>query len=380
MFSKSNKSLIYLDQAAGAVVEKEALKSYLKAIEKNFANPAAIHKLAQEAASQVAKSRQEVADILGVKASQLLLLAGGSQANQKIIETAKVFGKIASLETDHDSVRLFANQFLPIKKNGQADYKNWSISDQVSLVSLAGVNNEIGVYQPISKIGRWLNDRKKDRQSRAVKRPLFFHVDGAQMANCYKLKPNDWLADFLTLNGRKFGSPNRVGLLYFSQAVNQFLDPDRFWPSGSQSVASWRGLSKTLSICQKEAPGLNFSLAKIKARFEAGLSEIGGRIVAETTPRSPQITNCLFPGYDNERLVLALSRSGIMVGLGSACHSQNREPSPSLVALGYQDSQVKSSLRFSFGREIGAEELAKTLRVLKEALKDESNKQNEQGA
>ena len=62
--------------------------------------------------------------------------------------------------------------YLHVHKNGLSsltDLEN-AITDQTSLVSIMGVNNEIGVVQPLKEIGALC--RKKG---------VFFHSDCAQM-------------------------------------------------------------------------------------------------------------------------------------------------------------------------------------------------------
>ena len=70
------------------------------------------------------------------------------------------------------SERGFKVTYLPFQKNGLislTDLEN-AITDQTSLVSIMGVNNEIGVVQPLKEIGALC--RKKG---------VFFHSDCAQM-------------------------------------------------------------------------------------------------------------------------------------------------------------------------------------------------------
>lgn len=79
--------------------------------------------------------------------------------------------------------------------------------------------------------------------------------------------------------------------------------------------------------------------------------------------------HAIFPGSDNERVVFALDDRGVEVGIGSACSASSEQPSHVLRAMGYTDDEIRSSLRFSFGKETTKPQLENLLNVLAEALK-----------
>ena len=70
------------------------------------------------------------------------------------------------------SERGFEITYLPVQKNGLVDLNvlESAITDKTVLVSVMGVNNEIGVAQPLKEIGAICRKHK-----------VFFHTDCAQM-------------------------------------------------------------------------------------------------------------------------------------------------------------------------------------------------------
>jgi cysteine desulfurase len=84
--------------------------------------------------------------------------------------------------------------------------------------------------------------------------------------------------------------------------------------------------------------------------------------------RLPNNLHITIPGKDNERLLIALDNRGIYAASGSACSASHEEPSHVLAAMGIKEEDIKSSIRFSLGRQTTQSELAKVVKVLREVL------------
>ena len=93
---------------------------------------------------------------------------------------------IITTQTEHkcvlDSCRSLEQEgfrvtFLPVLPSGLVDLNVLasSITPETSLVSIMGVNNEIGVLQPMKEIGALCRSRK-----------VFFHTDAAQVRACVR--------------------------------------------------------------------------------------------------------------------------------------------------------------------------------------------------
>ena len=85
---------------------------------------------------------------------------------------------------------------------------------------------------------------------------------------------------------------------------------------------------------------------------------------------SPYILNVSFIGARAEVLLHLLEDSKIYVATGSACTSKSSAVSGSYVikALGLNNKEVESAIRFSFGHDNKREEVDKTIEVLKTSL------------
>lgn len=87
---------------------------------------------------------------------------------------------------------------MPVQKNGLISMQdlNNAITPETSLVSIMTVNNEIGVKQPITEIGKLCKERK-----------VFFHTDAAQAVGKIPLDVQKMNIDLMSLSGHKIYGP-----------------------------------------------------------------------------------------------------------------------------------------------------------------------------
>ena len=100
-----------------------------------------------------------------------------------------VLDSCRSLEQDG-----FRVTYLPVSRNGLVDCAalEAAITPETALVSIMGVNNEIGVMQPLAEIGKLCRKHK-----------VFFHTDAAQMAGKVPLNVDESNIDLMSISGHK---------------------------------------------------------------------------------------------------------------------------------------------------------------------------------
>ena len=81
-------------------------------------------------------------------------------------------------------------------------------------------------------------------------------------------------------------------------------------------------------------------------------------------PVLPGIVNITFPGTDSEALLLLLDMQGIACSTGSACSAGVHRPSHVLMALGANEDEATSSLRFSVSYTNTEDEIEKLASVI----------------
>ena len=375
--------MIYLDNAAGTPPARSVLEKACAAAEKFYAHPQALHAPAATAAEHLLQTRRRAARILAVKTESLIFVAGASEANCLLAQALKRTypeARLASLNIDHDSWRIWSDYTLAVnRQNAQLEAAQiLKIADDVVCLSLAGINNELGVIQPFATIKRAFKELRDNRLKRGNHLPLWLHVDASQMALIHNVQPQALAdADFLTLNGAKFYALRRSALLYLKPGLRlhpPWHNASDSWQLGGESLFLAEALTSALERIEGRRLGQSRRLKALQARFEARLEALGGQVVIKhCSARSPHLTSVIFKGRDNERLALQLSQEGIHIGIGSACRSRSDLLETSaLKALGYGADEIYGALRFSFAYETRQRQLTLVLKVLKRLLEAEN--------
>ena len=117
---------------------------------------------------------------------------------------------------------------------------------------------------------------------------------------------------------------------------------------------------------------LNYNkVLEVKAYFIERLKEIDNiRINSPLDGFSPYILNVSFLGVRAEVLLHLLEDQGIYVATGSACTSKSSAAHGSYVikALGLNNREIESAIRFSFSYENTKDDVDYTIDVLKKSL------------
>lgn len=92
----------------------------------------------------------------------------------------------------------FKVTYLPVGSNGIISLTELekAITSETSLISVMTVNNEIGVKQPISEIGKLCRQKK-----------VFFHTDAAQGVGKIPLNVQSMNIDLMSISGHKIYGP-----------------------------------------------------------------------------------------------------------------------------------------------------------------------------
>ena len=78
--------MIYLDYSATTPVNDQVLDTYVKVTKQFVGNPNSLHKIGVEAKKLIDASTEQIADILGVKPSEIIYTSGSSESNNTAIK------------------------------------------------------------------------------------------------------------------------------------------------------------------------------------------------------------------------------------------------------------------------------------------------------
>ncbi|WP_020077282.1 cysteine desulfurase family protein [Cryocola sp. 340MFSha3.1] len=373
--------MIYLDAAATSPVRREVLEAMWPYLTGDFGNPSSHHAVGESAARGLADARSAVADWLGCRTSEVTFTSGGTEADNlavKGIALANPRGRhIVTTPIEHEAVlesvdylvRLhgFEVTFVPVGPDGLVTAEAFAaaVRPDTTLASVMLANNEVGTVQPIAELA-----------AIAREHGIPFHTDAVQAAGWLPLDVRELGVDALSVSGHKLGAPKGVGALYVRGRIP--LEPvihgggqERGRRSGTENVAGAVALATAarLSIAGLEERATAVAAAR-DAFVAAVLAEApGASLTGHPTARLPGTASFVFPGINGEAVLLELERRGVVSSSGSACAAGSEDASHVLLALGYPEDVARTAVRFSWGPEVTAEQLAAVAPAVGEAVR-----------
>jgi len=373
-----------LDHAAATPLDERVFAAMQPYFGGQFYNPSASYAGAVQIRRDIDAARTRIALVLGCRPVEVVFTAGCTEANNVAIkgvmnQMRQTYpdAKTAVSAIEHDSVieaaKAYQYAILPVNRQGIVDLEELitTIDDHVGLVSVMYANNEIGSIQPIAKIAKILEVIRKDRRMRGKTMPLLFHCDAAQAGNYLDLHVSRLGVDLLTLNGGKIYGPKQSGVLFVKGGTQ--LKPliagggqERGMRSGTENTPVIIGIAEALEAAQNMRHEESKRLSELQQLWIKSCAATLPQAVINGSLKSrlPNNIHLTFPGYDNERLLYQLDTAGIMAAAGSACSASREESSHVLKAIGLDDGQARSSLRFTMGRETSQQEIEQTIKIL----------------
>lgn len=368
----------YLDNAATTFVFPEVKDIMVKVMEEDFGNPSSLHKKGVEAEQYIKEAKETIAKLLKVEPKEILFTSGGTESNNMAligsayankrrgnhiittrIEHASVYNPLIHLEEEG-----FRITYLPVDERGIVELEalKEALCEETILVSIMGVNNEIGAVQPIEEIGRII---------KGYRDTILFHVDAIQAYGKFPLYPKRWKVDLLSVSGHKIHGPKGSGFLYIKDKTK--IHPlifgggqQRGMRSGTENVPAIAGLSLASKLMYENHEEKINKLKSLKERLIQGACEIED--VVDHSGMAPHIISLSFIGVRSEVLLHALEEKGIYVSSGSACSSNHPAVSGTLQAIGLDKKQLDSTLRFSLSIFTKEEEIDWAIACLKELV------------
>ncbi len=356
---------IYLDNNATTPVDPSVLEAMLPYFTEIFGNAASRnHVYGWEAEQAVENAREQIARGIGATAKEIIFTSGATESNNLALKgVAEMYadkGKhLITSVTEHkcilDTCRYLEQKgyeitYLPVSKEGliSLDELEAAIRPDTILVSIMAANNEIGVIQPISEIGKMCTEHG-----------VLFHTDAAQAFGKVPLSVDEMNIHLLSLSGHKFYGPKGIGALYVRRKNPRVqLAPqmhggghERGLRSGTLAVPSIVGVGKAAEICFTHRVQEN---ARIQGLRDYLWEQIQKRI-SETSlngsleDRLANNLNLSFAFVEGESLLMGVHDT-VALSSGSACTSASLEASHVLKALGLSEEQAHSSIRFGISR------------------------------
>lgn len=370
---------VYLDHAATTRLQPEIFAAMKPYFCEDFGNAASPHLFGEPAARAVVEARRRVAGLLHVTPEEVYFTSGGTESDNLAIlgvtRAQKAAGRGHHLITsaiEHPAVLEtcrylersgdFRVTYLPVNEFGRVRVEDVqaAIGPDTILITGMAVNNVLGTIQPLRAIGTLARDRG-----------IPFHTDAVQAAGKIPLELDTLPVDLLSLSGHKFYGPKGTGVLVVRtgtpyQPASYGAGHERGLRSGTHNTPGIVGLSLALEMVVSEIDEVTARLRSLEARVLGFLAESlpDARHVGHPTERVAGCLTLSFPGLIGYNLLQALSRHGIAVSSGPACHAAAPQPLPVLTAVGLPPELAIASIRITMGRATTGEDIDYLLEVL----------------
>jgi cysteine desulfurase len=353
---------IYLDYNATTPVDPRVVERMLPFFTRHYGNASSKgHAFGWAAAEGVKQAREELAAVLGADPTEIVFTGGATESiNLAIKGVAAAYGEkgrhMITVQTEHSAVleacralerQGWAITRLPVGPEGLVRLEDIeaAITEETVLVSVMWANNETGVLQPITDIGRAVRSRG-----------VLFLTDATQAVG--KLPVSIEHVDMLACTAHKLYGPKGIGALYVRRRGPRV----RLLPQidgGGQELGLRAGTLNTPGIVgfgaaaavavagmDAEAVRLGALRDALERRLQTALP--GVQVNGAGALRLAHVSNLTFPGVRSAHLVAELR--DLAMSTGSACSSGTGNPSHVLKAMGLNDEAAYATLRISMGR------------------------------
>ena len=368
----SVKTPIYLDNNATTPCDPRVAEAMWPYLTEAYGNAASKnHAYGWEAKDAVEHAREQVANLIGGDAKEIVFTSGATESDNLAIKGVARFyeskGKhIITCATEHkailDSCHALEAEgwevtYLGVDEDGliSLDELDAAFRDDTVLVSIMMANNEIGTVQPIAEIGKRCRARK-----------VIFHCDAVQALGRIDFDVKELNLDIVSISAHKMYGPKGIGALWVRRGrprvrIAPIIDGgghERGMRSGTLAVHQIVGLGKAAELAKEELT--NGGVARVQAlrdKMWAALQERLDDIYLNGSwgHRLPNNLNVSFAYVEGEAMMMGIK--DIACSSGSACTSASLEPSYVLRALGVDVELAHTSIRFGFGRFTTPEEV-----------------------
>lgn len=379
---------MYLDHAATTPMLPAARDAWLRESQV-MGNPSSLHASGRRRRQVVEEGREKIAGLLNVRPSAVVFTSGGTEADNLAIKglfwrarQARGASVVITSRIEHHAVLdpvewLERDQgalvrWLPVDELGrvQADALGEELAEagDVALCSVMWANNEVGTVQPVRQLAE---------ECRRAGVP--FHTDAVQALGHVPMDLETLNADAVSLSSHKIGGPVGVGALILDPQTS--LTPVQHGGGQEREVRSGTldaaGIAAFAAAVEHAVGGQQERARHLRdlrglliegIRRELPDAVVNGDLGMGDSHRLPGNVHVSFPGCEGDLLLMLLDAAGIDCSTGSACTAGIPEPSHVLLAMGRDEAQSKSSLRFSMSEATTTQDVERLIGVLPGAV------------
>ena len=375
--------MIYFDNASTTVPYKEVLDIFNKESINNFANPSSLHALGMKNDFNILKIKNNILKLfkLSLNTYDIVFTSGATESNNLALRGYCYLNKnkgkhIISTSIEHESIlnplkkieqEGFKVTYLKVNRDGLIDlneFKN-AITNETILVSIMGINNEVGNILNYDEIAKIIKNYPKCK----------FHSDLVQAIGKENINYSNF--DMFTLTSHKIHGLKGVGALVFKKNVR--IEPIIYGGeqqnnlrSGTIDYPNIAAFYEALNITLRNQEKNHLKVKMLHDYLYDELLKINEIELNSKKDWSPYIISFSLKNKKASVLIEALSNEEIYVNGVSACNSKKNEPSYVLKTFNKSDFLALNSIRVSLSEfntldegKIFIEKLIKNINILK---------------
>jgi cysteine desulfurase len=340
------------------------------------------HVFGDQAAQAIESAREEVAEIVGASAEDVIFTSGATESANIAIEgfclrlqKSDKVARIALPPTEHimvlETCREMARRglaqinWISVDTMGRIDLTHLEslCRNDIDLVCVMGANNEIGNIYPVNEIG-----------AITAKHGADFFCDGSQSIGKTPFDFEESQVDFLAVSAHKIYGPKGVGALVIreknSVVPTRFGgDQERGLRPGTLNVPGIVGFGMACRLRQAEMKKDEEIIRARRDRLQAMLTQRlpDIRVNGDPIKRLAGNLHITVRGVPNDAIIARI-RNRLAISTGAACSSGSVSPSHVLRAIGMKDDWIHGALRIGIGKFNTDQEIDEAAEILCTAI------------
>ncbi len=358
---------VHLDYASSAPMREEVREAISQFIRSDSFDPRRLYDEAIISRYRIEENRQKVAELVGCLASEVIFTGSSSESlamfaygvipreEQSFRDAISYSDRFNVVGTPYDSKVIkeiwlrenIDSRIISANQNAQLDLEqlNKIVDSSTLAITLPFAHPDTGTLQDINKAVEIIRSQNSDS---------LIHVDARIANGNYKFSFDELDIDALTIDPSVFGGPSGVAALILR--TGRQLTP--LLPGSTQERARRAGLENMIGIegfgtaCEVLQRNIEIEIeqsTKHRSNIVSALKKAGVKIIGEDTPCLPNIVCGYFEGMAASVIVQQLNSHGINIHAGSACGSEEFEPSMELTSVVGNENISESAFRISWG-------------------------------
>jgi cysteine desulfurase len=347
--------MVYLDYSATTPVDKRVLSAFNKVCLDYPGNSNSLHKLGLEAKELEYYATKKIEELLKLNNKEIIYTSGASEANNQALKGVcsryKNRGKhIITTYLEHSSIASTLNylsdngfivDYVKIDDNGIIDMDNLKklLSQDTLLVSICMVDSELGIRQPVEKIGEILKDYPK----------CFFHVDCTQALG--KIDIDFSVMDMASVSAHKIFGMKGIGMLIKNK--NIVIDPiihggksSTVYRSGTPALPLIVSMMKAIDLIVPNIKKNYDYVMKLRNKIIKEIRNYDGVMINSTDYSIPYVINFSFKNIKPETFIHAMDSNDVYISTKSAC-STSGTMSDAVYVVTKDRTRAMNSIRVS---------------------------------